>query len=191
MSKILFATGNKEKYNTAKELCQPVGIDIAMLDIDTPEIQSEDPKEVLLHKIEEKFKLSNNKPIIVSDDSWEIPGLKGFPGPYMKSIDVWFTPQNMLDLMQHVKDRSIMLHQYLAYKDIKTTKVFHIAVKGTVLTQAKGSYGKPMQKVISLNKDNGLSISEIYDKGIEHSQGRISQDNVWSKFIEWYQIYDK
>jgi hypothetical protein len=35
----------------------------------------------------------------------------------MKSIDAWFTPQNMIDLMQHVNDKTIILHQYLAYKD--------------------------------------------------------------------------
>lgn len=187
MPKVLFATGNKEKFNIAQEICQPEGVELTMFDVETHEIQSEDSKEVTMHKLEEKFSLSNKMPVLVSDDSWEIPGLKGFPGPYMKSIDEWFTPQNMLDLMRSVDDRTIILHQYLAYKDSKLLKLFHNRIYGYILEEPKGSYGKPIQKVVGLKIDNGLSISEVYDISNEHDSGRFRNKNdVWPQFINWY-----
>ena len=187
MNKLLFATGNNEKFKIAQAFCGPRGIELEMFDTESDEIQAEDPKKIILHKLEEKYRLSDKRPVVVSDDNWDIPGLNGFPGPYMKSVDEWFTPQNMIDLMQHVKNRTIILHQYLAYKDTSQVKIFHTPEYGIILSEPKGNYGKPMQKVISLEADKGLSIAQVYDAGDEHNPARLNEKNiVWYKFIDWY-----
>lgn len=187
MKQLLFATSNNEKFAIAKHLCEQAGIQLGQLSEESDEIQSENPEDIIRDKAARKFTLAGNRPIIVSDDSWEIPALNGFPGPYMKSVDHWFSPEQVIDLMSHVADRRIYLHQYLAYQDDISFKIFSSKVSGQVLTQPKGTYGKTGQKVITLDSDNGLSISEIYDQdpiaaGKRHSKS----ESAWHYFISWY-----
>ena len=67
---------------------------------------------------------------MVSDDTWDIPSLKGCPGAYMKSINYWFTPDDFLRLMKGVENREIILHQYIAYTDGSVTEVFKNDISG-------------------------------------------------------------
>lgn len=187
MTTILFATGNTEKFAIAQTLCNTHGIQLTQFSAESHEIQSEDPVEVITQKAKDKFALSGNKPLIVSDDSWDIPGLKGFPGPYMKSMDYWLGPEDFLNLTSGLQDRRILLHQYLAYIDAHNLQLFHTIIPGTLSKDIRGTYGKPAQKIIMLDRDGGLTISEVYDKGQEHDKRRFdSKTDAWYTFAKWY-----
>ena len=56
-------------------------------------------------------------PLVVTDDSWIIPGLNGFPGPYMKQVNDWFTPDDWLHLTSGLADRRVILRQIIVYQD--------------------------------------------------------------------------
>jgi XTP/dITP diphosphohydrolase len=190
MSPLLFATGNNEKFAIAKHFCETVNITLIQFADDSDEVQSEDPEYIVRDKAARKFALAKNQPIIVSDDSWDIPALRGFPGAYMKYVDHWFTPQQLIDLMQHVSDRRIFLHQYLAYQDEQVVKIFSRSIAGNITNEPRGVYGKPAQKVISLEHDNGFTISEIYDVDPIAAAQRFSDENgAWQDFIKWYNGY--
>src|SRR5688572_22705003 len=104
--KIYFATGNDRKLGEARMACEPFGIEVEQVLLDTNEIQSHDPLAVSRHKAEEKFRLFK-KPLVVTDTSWSFPALRGFPGSYMKDVAGWFTEQNFLNLLRGEQDQRV------------------------------------------------------------------------------------
>jgi non-canonical purine NTP pyrophosphatase (RdgB/HAM1 family) len=184
MQSVIFSTGNSEKFNIAHMACEAADIQLTQSMLDIPEIQGEDPEVIIRDKAQKAFDLLG-KPVIVSDDSWNIPALNGFPGAYMKSVDHWFRPEDFLNLTRPLEDRRIILVQMLAYQDNARQQVFRKEYAGTMLTEARGNYGKPIQKVISMPGDNGLSVSEVYEQGAAHTERPVSA--TWHLFIQWYQ----
>lgn len=183
MPTLLFCTGNFEKFSNAKLACEKDGIELLQQSLEIDEIQSEDGDIIVRDKIKKAF-ADLQKPVVVTDDTWEIPGLNGFPGPYMKSINHWFTPDDLLRLTLPLEDRRAYLTQRLGFTDGKQTKVFTVKIEGQLLKEIRGSYGAASHKLIALDGDNGLSIAEIYDKGLDSSDRRGA--DIWHEFAEWY-----
>lgn len=186
MHSIMFVTGNNEKFDHAVQLCSEYGISLEQARFDIDEIQGEDAARIIDDKATKAYGLAK-QPVIVSDDSWSIPGLNGFPGAYMKSMDHWFTAEDFLRLTTHLKDRRVILHQWLAYKNGTETTLFKQYIEGTLITQVRGVYGNPAQKIISFPIDNGLTISEVYDRGNGTSPHRTrALSGAWIDFCTWY-----
>ena len=187
MQQIYFATGNQQKMEYAKVAVKDANFSLVQLSQETPEIQGEDYFEIIKDKLERKFELSKGKPVIVSDDMWDIPGLNGFPGPYMKSINYWLSPQNLIDLTKNLQDRRIYFHLNLAYKDNNYEKYFKDTIIGKLLKEPRGESGVSSQKVIALDFDNDLSISEVYDAGSYSASVRLIEHiTIWQEFINWH-----
>ncbi|MEO5351512.1 MAG: hypothetical protein H7836_17985, partial [Magnetococcus sp. YQC-3] len=77
----LQSRGNKGKLEEVQKLLPSV----KQLDIDLPEIQGLDPKEILKEKLLVAQRHSNDA-FIVEDTSFTIEGMNGLPGPLCK----WF-----------------------------------------------------------------------------------------------------
>lgn len=184
---IYFSTGNPEKIRIAQAACAATDIVVEPVVLDIDEIQGEDSELIILDKVRRAFE-KFGKAIVVSDDAWDIVALKGFPGPYMKSINHWFTPQDFLRLMDGIKERRVIIRQYLAYTDGGLTKVFKNDIHGQIIHEVRGKNIKsPNTTVIVLDPDNGKTIAEVFEQGIEAVTARYkSQPDVWHKFIEWY-----
>ena len=180
---LYFATTNPSKFAIAQHACTKAGIEISQKPLDIAEIQGEDANIIVLDKVRKAYE-QTNAPVIVSDDSWEIPVLRGFPGAYMKSIDHWFTSEDFIRLMEPYTDRRITLVAMLAYKDAETEQIFKAEFTGSILPEPRGNFGKPLQKVITMPGDNGLSVSEVYDRGITYDDREVSA--MWDQFITWY-----
>lgn len=190
MKTISFATTNQEKVQIAQTICEQSnsGITVQPIVLEIDEIQGEDPEAIVRDKAKRAFE-QYGKPIIVSDDSWDIRALNGFPGAYMKSINHWFTPHDFIRLMHGVDDRRITLHQYLAYTDGKITKVFNNDLTGQIINEIRGRSEKsPNGTVTVLDCDNGKTIAEIFEKSSQAGlMARYSnRQDVWHKFVEWY-----
>lgn len=84
MNKIFFITGNRNKFSEVEAILAPE-ITVQQLDIDLPEIQSLDSKEIIKAKLKEASAHHGGE-FFVEDVSFEIIGLKGLPGPLVK----WF-----------------------------------------------------------------------------------------------------
>jgi non-canonical purine NTP pyrophosphatase (RdgB/HAM1 family) len=187
MQTVYFATTNKDKIQIAQTVCADAGITVEPVMIEVDEIQGEDPELIVVDKAKRAFEVLG-KPVIVSDDTWNIRALNGFPGPYMKSINYWFTPQDFLRLMDGVKDRKATIHQYLAYTDGKTTKVFKNEIPGKIINEIRGENSKsPNTTVTVLDSDNGKTIAEVFERGeaavIERYKNR---PDAWHEFIKWH-----
>ena len=167
-------------------ICSEHGITLIQHDLSVDEVQSEDTEYVAHQKATASYAIAK-KPIVISDDAWEIPGLNGFPGTYAKSVNTWFSPEDYVRLTKDLEDRRIYLVQTLVFQDEKTQKMFVRKSAGTLLTKAQGSAGISIQKVVSFDNDNGKSISEIME-GKTHYSGE-QTIKVWHDFADWYKDY--
>ncbi|TAK94100.1 hypothetical protein EPO05_06725 [Patescibacteria group bacterium] len=183
MKQLVFSTGNDSKYQTAQAVCTEYAIKLEQNTLEIDEIQGEDPEKIVTDKVNKAYDLLK-KPVIVSDDTWVIPGLNGFPGSYMKSMNHWFQPQDFINLTLSLTDRRIFLVGYLAYKDEKLTKLFYQKREGILLEEPRGKHEPASHKVISMVGDNGLSIAEVYDKGLARSERDVAK--IWHEFAEWF-----
>lgn len=187
MKPILFATGNSEKIAMAKNICDREKILIEPIKLEIDEIQGEDPEMIVRDKVIKAYEITK-RPTIVSDDSWCIPALNGFPGAYMKSINEWFEPEDFLRLMHGIEDRRVVCQQYLAYMDGDLIKIFKNEIPGKFILEARGVNKKsPNMSVIVLDADNGKTIAEVFEQGedVVAERYRNTRD-VWHEFIEWY-----
>src|SRR5262245_31794574 len=122
MRDLVFATGNKQKFQLAEQVMIKYGIALSQRSAKIHEIQSEDALEVASDKAEKTYAILK-VPLVISDVAWSFNGLKGFPGIYMHSMNDYLSPEDFLRLMSTVKDRSITLTRYVVYIDGQTTKV--------------------------------------------------------------------
>lgn len=152
-----------------------------------PEIQGEDIAEIIEHKARAAY-AELQKPIVVSDDGWEFPGLNGFPGAYMKSINHWFSSEDFIRLMDGVTDRRANILEYLAYYDGSEVTIFSHVIKGTVLTEVRGDHPKAKcMNVVTLDIDNGLSITEVFNRGLADNPERYkNRGSAWYALLKWY-----
>ncbi len=187
MQTIYFATSNREKIQIAQAVCSEANLVLKPVTLDIDEIQGEDSEAIVRNKAARAYQCLG-MPVVVSDDTWDIPALKGFPGAYMKSINYWFTPDDFLRLMDGVEDRKIILHQYLAYNDGNVTEVFKNDIPGRIINEARGKNEKsPNMTVTVLDCDNDKTIAEVFEQGEEAVVARYkNQPDAWHGFVEWF-----
>ncbi len=181
-STLLCATTNAQKFSIGQAAFSNRGITLEQLVIDIDEIQGEDADTILHDKARKAF-AAIGKPLLVTDDSWSVPALNGFPGPYMKSINQWFTPEDFMAIMRDKTDRTIYLEQHVAYIDADEIVTFNKRIKGVFVTEPRGHTGPPIMRVVELEGD-GATIAELQDKGIV--QGHSLQDDAWTNAADWY-----
>ncbi|MGI0082464.1 MAG: non-canonical purine NTP pyrophosphatase, partial [Nitrosopumilaceae archaeon] len=78
MSRILFASSNKDKYEEASNILSKFGINLKFFRCKLQEIQADKLEEVALHKVLDAFSKCS-RPVIIEDDGLFINSLNGFP----------------------------------------------------------------------------------------------------------------
>lgn len=185
MNKLLFSTGNAQKFFTAQQVCQTHGVEIEQRNIDIAEVQDENPEVVALDKARKAYDVVG-EPVLISDDSWAFIGLNGFPGVYMHSINEWFTPDDFLHLVGPLKDKRAIFTQYLVYDDGKTQKIFTRQTKATLLDEIRGSSKHPSHTVTSIDADKGRSIAEVTASSDHQSDHAVAV--IWNDFLDWFKL---
>lgn len=191
MKQLYFATGNSEKMIDASMICEKYNIELIQKLIDIDEIQHHDPLKITEAKARAAYAAAN-APVVVNDSSWEIPSLGGFPGGYMKDINQWFTPEDFLNLMRDKSDRSIVLHEAVAYYDGKSYQVFTADRSGKFLDKPSAEPGSSLASLVSMDADNGLTINQVFSLRRAGKYNPV-HDNYqhWIKFAEWYAEHHK
>lgn len=179
---LLCATGNPEKFALGQRAFLQHGIMLEQIVLEIDEIQGEDADVILRDKAKRAFE-AIGKPVLVSDDSWNVPALNGFPGAYMKSMNHWFAPDDFLRLMAGKDDRTIYLEQRLAYIDETEVVTFSKQLKGVFVEAPRGNSGPPIMRVVELDGDE-MTISELFDKGIAEQKGM--ERDAWTEAAQWY-----
>jgi len=180
MNSLIYVTGNAAKLRQAITTCEPLGISLEQAVLDIPEVQAEDGEPIARDKATKAF-AQLQKPLIISDDNWLIPGLNNFPGPYMKSMNHWFSPEDWLHLTGNLADRTIILRQIVVYQDADTQKLFSVDITGTLLHEIRGESPHPHCTITSM--DGGkTTMAEHHEK----NESAVQQHSAWHDFAAWY-----
>lgn len=177
---LAFVTGNDLKFTNAQSICGPLGIELVQQQLDIVEIQSDQAEDIAKHKVAEAFN-QLKAPVVVTDDTWFFRGLNNWPGPYMKYMNDWLTPDDFLRLTAPVKNREIVLRQVVAYQDDKVQKLFSVDIAGSLMPEVRGESKYPHFTIISF--DGGQhSAAEANGNGysaITHLH------NAWHDLADW------
>lgn len=177
--KVYFITENKKKIDRANKICEGRGVEIEQVAMDTPEIQGVNSGEIA--EFSAKFAGEKlGKPVIKLDVSFHINALKGFPGPFVKYINEWLDPKDVLKMLEGVTDRSCYWMDSLAFYNNGGVKVFSANEKGTIANEVRGENGWGMDKI-------------FIPEGQTHTKAELSNDeriNIcnkghWEQFIEF------
>ena len=179
MTSLLFATSNSLKFTTAAEVCRAHNIALEAAAIELLETQSDSGETIARFKAAAAFKELQTA-LVVSDDSWVIPGLNGFPGPYMKYMNEWLTPADFLRLTASLKDRRIILRQEVIYQDAVEQVAFAVDTPCLLLQEIRGTSKYSHLTITSL--DGQQSLAEIIATG---GSGLAGTRSVWHELCEW------
>lgn len=184
MKTVRFATGNARKINEATTTLAPFDIAVAPIKVALDEIQHADPAEITKAKARAAY-AALAEPVVVSDTSWSIPALGGFPGGYMKDVEAWWTAENWLDIMDRHEDRRIFCLEHVAYFDGETIAHFVEEYEGVFLREARGRVAddESFEQVVSLY--GGETMAEQLERGDIASAGETL--GHWQQFGAWLQ----
>lgn len=183
MNKILFATGNSRKIEEANKTLSSYGIAVESIKIDVDEIQHFDPVEITKAKARAAYEVTH-EPVVVSDTSWEIPALGGFPCGYMKDISSWLDADDWLALMARHEDKTIYCHEHVAYFDGEELQHFVSTYVGKFINEARGRVdkGESIERVVILYGNQ--TMAEQLARGVIASAGESLSH--WKQFGEWF-----
>lgn len=181
-----FVTSNDHKVMTATAVCQKYGVAFERKNLDLTEIQADNGEVIALGKVRQAYEACQS-PVAITDDSWLVYGLNGFPGPYMKYINQWFTPDDFLRLTKDLKDRRITLRHIIVYKDASEEKVFSVDIDGVLLAEVRGSSVIPHFALVSF--DGGKrSVAEA--EAADDAAALVNHPNAWDQLCEWLESRD-
>ena len=135
---IYFITGNKNKFTEAKAILH----DVEQMDIDLPEIQEIDAKEIIRKKLLEALNYTKGE-FIVEDTSLRFYCLKGLPGPLIK----WFLKtvgnNGLAEIAEKLGDDRAEAKTIIGYaRNREKIYFFEGAIKGKIVKpKGKSDFG--------------------------------------------------
>lgn len=177
---IYYLTKNPLKIKRALTFCQGTNIHIKQLPLDVPEIQGENSIEIA--KFSVKFASRKiKKPLIKLDVSFHIESLRGFPGPFVKYINNWLSPEQILKLMEKESNRKAYWLDALAlYLPGRPIKIFSSKEVGTIALEPRGENGWGMDKIF-IPKGLKTTKASLTDK----ERLQISNKKHWLDLIKF------
>lgn len=128
---LYFVTGNKNKFEEAKAIFG--NIKIKQLDIDLPEIQSLDPKEIVRIKLLEALEHAKGG-VVVEDASLSFECLNGLPGPFVKWFCKTIGIRGLADIARKSGNNKAEVRLVIGYaKNPKEIHFFEGMVKGKIV----------------------------------------------------------
>lgn len=183
MKQVIFATSNARKISEANSSLVKYAIEVVPQKVEIDEIQHRDPIEVTKAKAVAAY-AALEKPVVVSDTSWSIPALGGFPGAYMKDIAAWLQPEDWVALMSQHEDTRIFCHEHVAYFDGANVRHFQSDYEGFFIDTPRGRDHpeESFEKLVILY--GGKTMAEQLAGGEIASAGEDLQH--WAQFGEWF-----
>lgn len=178
---LIYVTGNAVKYDVALKTFANTGIVLLQNKLDTPEIQNKNVQKVAIYSARWASE-QLNKPVIVTDAGFYISALNGFPGPFIKFVNEWFSAEDYINLMRDKTNRTIIIQDCLAYcHPGEEPLVFTGTYRGKLANQPSSKQGTSIEKVF-IPEGFNVPISDIpAEKMISYW----SNGEIMSKFKEY------
>lgn len=171
---LVVVTGNKEKFDIFKGVFDQYGLEITRQELETPEIQAVDVKDVAEYSARyaaEKL----GKTVLKTDSGNYIEALGGFPGVYAKYLSDWFTTEDLLNLMKGKVSRRVEFRETIALcAPCENPVSFTGRSYGEITKKAKGE-GRIFDQIVireGMNKNQALytyqEMQEFFQKKLDH-----------------------
>lgn len=163
MKTIYFVTTNHIKYQKfIKSLPPEIGIKFEQLEVETPEIQAWDNKDVAEYSAQWAAN-TYNKAVIKEDIGMYIEAFGGFPGPYLSHVEKWLQYEGFMSLLQNAPTRKAKYELCVAYCEPgKEPTSFSTYIYGTFGYESKGKAGWIVDKLFIPDGET-KTISELID----------------------------
>jgi len=178
---IYFATGNKDKFDEARDVLKNYKIKVIMIRNKFEEIQSDDLREIARHALLKALE-SCRSPIIVEDAGLFVRTLKGFPGPYSSYVHRTLGIGGVIELMKGKSDREAEFRSAVAYGDSSIIKTFEGIVKGRVILRPRGTSGFGFDPIFV---PSGLKRT-FAEMTLKEKNRYSHRANALKKFARWY-----
>lgn len=178
---LVYVTGNDTKFEVALKTFTNTGITLLQKSLNTPEIQSKSVQEVAMYSANWASK-ELNKPVIVTDAGFYIEALNGFPGPFIKFLNEWFSVDDYINLMKGKTNRTIIIQDCLAYcYPNEEPVVFTGTYRGKLATQSGKRCGTSIEQLF-IPEGFDVPISDIPE---EKMIAYWSNGKIMSNFKEY------
>jgi non-canonical purine NTP pyrophosphatase (RdgB/HAM1 family) len=167
MNKVItMITGNEWKAQSAQHALEDFNLIIDHIKLDTPEIQDTDVRAVAEYSA--RFAAEKlQKPIFLTDAGLKISALNDFPGALLKFVNGWFSPSDLLKLMENKPDRTAAAIDCLAYCEPgKEPVLFYCEIPVKIAEKAEGKGSTTDQVMIwpGMDKVQGLINPDVMTK---------------------------
>lgn len=135
---LYFITGNKNKFEEVKSILQ----NVEQLDIDLPEIQDVNAKEIIKAKLLEALHHKKAE-FIVEDTSLYFNCLNGLPGPLIKWFMKTIGNKGLFNIVEKLGDTKAEAKTLIGYaKNPEEIYYFEGSIKGTIVSpKGKSGFG--------------------------------------------------
>ena len=186
MQKVVYLTGNKEKFADAQRVFnEKYGFDIDIInpDFEILEIQAKSCKDVVAFSVKYACEILK-RPCIKSDSGLYIEALGGLPGPYNAYFDKQIGVEKFLKMLKGERNRKARIEDCFAYCEPgEEPIVFTGGGTGIIAKEAKGNIGRWHDKFYIPDGEKE-TLSELREKDREYEAqfwGTAMDD-----FAKWY-----
>ncbi|MFQ5497363.1 MAG: XTP/dITP diphosphatase [Nitrosopumilus sp.] len=173
---LFFVSSNYHKFQEAKNILEPLGINLVFFKSNLEEIQSNSLKEIAFQKAKDAFSKCK-RPIIIEDDGLFIESLEGFPGPYSSYVFKTIGNKGILNLLHN--NRKAKFISIISFCDDETLQSFEGKINGVISKSEKGKgWG---YDPIFIPKNSKKTFAELNNKNeLSHRYKALK------KFSNWY-----
>jgi len=161
VNSLVYVTSNELKFKVALQSLQGLGILLERKPLEVPEIQNNRVEEIAEWSAVWASK-QLNQPVVVMDAGYYIEALNGFPGPFVKFVNEWFSADDYLNLLRGKSNRRAIIRDCLAYcRPNEKPTLFCQSHRGELATQPGRRSGAPMDQIF-VPEGYSLPVSEIH-----------------------------
>ena len=181
---VYLVSTNIHKYLEAREVLASLGLSLAFLRDEVPELQSTDLAQIAswgARWAAEKWDL----PVLVEDTGLFIEGLNGFPGPYASYVLKTIGLEGILRLLEGAEDRRACFKTALAFCDGKGAEpvVFTGEACGTIAHEPRGTGGFGYDPIFVPEGGDGRTFAEM---STSEKNAYSHRARAFRAFGEWY-----
>lgn len=180
---LIFATGNRHKFEEASELAARHTIELKQRKVLYAEIQADELKQISSLGARHACILLGT-PCFVEDAGLFVRALRGFPGPYSKYVFRTLGNEGMLKLMSGKSDRAAEFRSVVAYCEPGgKPRIFSEKVEGVITFEVRGKMGFGFDPIFIPGKGDGRTFAEMStgEKNELSHRGRAVE-----KLFKWY-----
>ena len=181
---VYLVSTNIHKYLEAREVLASLGLSLAFLRDEAPELQSTDLAQIAAWGARwaaERWDL----PVLVEDTGLFIEVLNGFPGPYASYVLKTIGLEGVLRLLKGAEDRRACFKTALAFCDGRDAEpvVFTGEACGTIAHEPRGTGGFGYDPIFVPEGGDGRTFAEM---STSEKNAYSHRAKAFRAFGEWY-----